>query len=263
MKPKNKTKVGCFITVRTGSTRLPQKAVLLIRRRSTIEHLIDRTKLVEGADIIVLCTSTKPEDDILEEMAKRNKIKCFRGSENDKLARWLGATDKYKVDFFVTVDGDDLFCDPELIDLAITQMKENPCDFQEIPDTVEPFLICGGSARCISTRALRKVCKIKNTDDTEMMWVYFTRTGLFKTRYLKVDNPIFYNKNIRATLDYKEDLDFFARVMDEFNTDVNNIPLRSIIQLINKKPEIARINFFRQQEFLDNQKKKIKLILKK
>jgi len=258
----NELKFGCLITVRTSSTRLPQKALLKIRGRSAIEHLIDRTKLVKGKDLIVLCTSTNPEDDILKEIAKRNGIKCFRGSLSDKLVRWLGAADKYGIDYIVTVDGDDLFCDPELIDLAIAQMRKNPCDYQETPDTVKPYLVCGGSARCISVKALRKVCEIKDTDDTEMIWDYFMKTGLFNTRYLKVDDLIFHNPNIRATLDYKEDLDFFTKVMNEFNTDVNNIPLRRIVELINRKPEIAEINFFRQQEFLDNQKKKTKLILK-
>ena len=50
-----------FITVRTGSTRLPQKALLKIHDHSTIEHLIKRVKRSKLADIIVLCTTNLPE----------------------------------------------------------------------------------------------------------------------------------------------------------------------------------------------------------
>lgn len=254
-----KPNIACFITVRTGSSRLPNKALLKIRGKSIIEHLIDRVKLVKNADKIVLCTSSRQEDNVLEKIARKNKIDFFRGSLEDKLERWLGAARKFNIDYFVTVDGDDPFADPYLIDLAIKQMKEKPCDFLNIPHD----LACGGAEFCISTSALEKVCDIKDTHDTEMMWVYFTETGLFNVRDLKVDNPIYYNKNIRMTLDYKEDLDFFKRVFDEFNTNINNIPLKDILKLIRKKPEIAKINFFRQKEFLENQKKKTKLVVKK
>lgn len=251
-------KFACFITVRMGSTRLPRKALLPIRGRSIIEHLIDRTKLVKGGDLIVLCTSTRSEDDILEEIARKNEIECFRGSAEDKLARWLGAAEKFDVDYFVTVDGDDPFADPELIDLAIAQMRQNPCDFINIPQT----LVCGGAEYCISLAALKKVCEVKNTDETEIMYTYFTDSGLFNVRDLRVDDRIFHNSNIRMTLDYQEDFDFFKRIFDELNIDVNSIPLRRIIELINRKPEIAKINFFRQEQYLANQKLKTKLLIK-
>ncbi|MDP2932966.1 MAG: hypothetical protein Q8N81_02435, partial [bacterium] len=185
-------------------------------------------------------------------------IDCFRGSLEDKLIRWNGAVEKFHVDYFVTVDGDDTFADPELIDLAIEQMLANPCDFLKIPRD----LVCGGAEFCISSSALKKVCEIKDTSDTEMMWVYFTDTGLFDVRDLLVSDPIFHNPKIRMTLDYPEDLEFFKRVFDEFNTDRNDIPLRKILELIARKPEIAEINFFRQEQFLQNQKNKTKLIVK-
>ena len=55
---------------------------------------------------------------------------------------------------------------------------------------------------------------------------------------------------------------FFKRVFEEFHTNYNDIPLRQIMELMVSKPDIPEINFFRQQEFLENQKKKTKLILK-
>ncbi|MFZ3058099.1 MAG: hypothetical protein WA102_00045, partial [Candidatus Methanoperedens sp.] len=114
-------KKAIFITVRTGSTRLPEKALLKINDRSTIELVIDRVKRSQKAEIIVLCTTEAKNDDILCEIAKENAILFFRGSAEDKLMRWKGAAEEYDVEFFVTSDGDDLLCDPELIDLAFEQ----------------------------------------------------------------------------------------------------------------------------------------------
>jgi len=247
-----------FITVRTGSTRLPNKWDLKIGGRRMIEHIIDRTKLIRGMDKIILCTSTDSADDILEQIANDNHIDCYRGSLEDKLARWKGAAEKFGVDYIVTVDGDDPFFGTELLEAAITQMKNDPCDFLAVPDG----LVCGGAEFCFSVPALKRVCEIKDTSDTEMMWVYFIKTGLFKVRDLKVEDKIYFNDYTRLTLDYIEDFNFFERVFEEFHADKNNIPLKSILELLERKPEIAKINYFRQQEFLDNQKKKTKLVLK-
>lgn len=253
-----KATFACFITVRTGSTRLPNKWGLRIKGRRMIEHVIDRTKLIKQTDRIVLCTSTDPSDDILEQIAKENKIDFFRGSLEDKLMRWRDAAEKFNVDYIVTVDGDDPFFGVELIDSAITQMKNNPCDFLNVP----AGSICGAAEFCFSAAALNKVCQIKDTNDTEMMWVYFTKTGLFNVRDLDIKDRIYFDKPIRLTLDYIEDFKFFERVFEEFGAVKNDIPLIEIIKLLDQKSEIAEINWFRQTEFLDNQKKKTKLILK-
>ena len=55
-----------FITVRTASSRLPQKCLLSIRGKRVIEHVIDRAKLINGLASVVVCTSMEPEDDVLE-----------------------------------------------------------------------------------------------------------------------------------------------------------------------------------------------------
>src|SRR5580692_2049369 len=100
-----------FITVRTSSTRLPKKCLLPFGDARTIEFLIRRLKRSRLAEVIILCTTENPEDDILCRIAGQEGILFFRGSEKDKLARWNGAAQRYNVDFFVTADGDDLFCE--------------------------------------------------------------------------------------------------------------------------------------------------------
>ena len=47
-----------FITVRSGSTRLPNKATLGIGDKATIEYVIQNAKRSKYADKVVLCTTT-------------------------------------------------------------------------------------------------------------------------------------------------------------------------------------------------------------
>lgn len=244
-----------FITVRTGSTRLPNKALLMIEGKTTIEHLIDRAKRSKLSDKIVLCTTTLPEDDVLCHIAVKNDIYYYRGSVEDKLERWNGAAKKHGVEFFVTADGDDLFCEPELIDLAFEQYNKNKCDFIKADGVV-----CGSFTYGIKTSALKKVCKIKDSENTEMMWVYFEDTGLFKVQELENVPREFYRSDIRMTLDYQDDYFFFKEVIGSFDTE--DFCLRDIIGLIDRKPEIKEINLYLEEEWKKNQLEKTNLVLK-
>ena len=58
-----------FITVRTGSKRLPNKALLKINEKETIVHLMERMKKSHRTDLVVLCTSTNDNDKILRKMS--------------------------------------------------------------------------------------------------------------------------------------------------------------------------------------------------
>ncbi|KPJ57010.1 hypothetical protein AMJ49_03150 [Parcubacteria bacterium DG_74_2] len=251
-------KKAIFITVRTGATRLPKKCLLKIQGLTTIQHLIRRVKKSKLADIIVLCTTELKEDNVLCEIAKKEKIECFRGSVLDKLERWKGAAEKFNVEFFVTADGDDLFCEPELIDIAFKQYEKNKPDFIE-----GKGLACGAFTYGIKTKALQKVCEIKGTDDTEMMWVYFKDTDLFNCEILEGVDKIYKRPEIRITLDYPDDFKFFKTVIENLGKIKKDFSLRDVIKYLDQHPEIIKINQYLQKKFEKRQKEKTKLILKK
>jgi spore coat polysaccharide biosynthesis protein SpsF (cytidylyltransferase family) len=249
-----------FITVRTDSTRLPNKALKEILGIPTIELVILRAKQVKGVDAVQSLIS--PDEACRRSVvaiADRNGINWHRGSVEDKLDRWLGATKKYSIDCFVTMDGDDLLCDPELIGLAIDQMESGTVDFIRAPRD----LICGSFTYCLKSSALQKVCDVKDTNDTEMMWTYFEDTGLFAVADLDVSDLVFFSREIRLTLDYQEDFEFFSRIFEHFQAKKNDVPLRDIVQFLSGHPEIVAINAFRQKDFRENQKRKTKLVIKK
>ncbi|MCX5706020.1 MAG: hypothetical protein NTZ92_08210 [Candidatus Omnitrophica bacterium] len=247
-----------FITVRSGSKRLPQKCLLKINGKANIVRLITRLKMSKEADIIVLCTTTLPEDNRLCEIAENKGIFYYRGSIEDKLDRWNGACQKFDVEFFVTADGDDLLCEPELIDLAFNQYKNTVADFIE-----GKGLICGAFTYAIKAAALKKVCEIKNTSDTEMMWVYFTDTGLFNVQELQNIPEIFKRPEIRMTLDYDEDLVFFKTIIESLEKENKDFTLRDVVAFLDKNPQVIMINQFLQERFLANQKAKTKLVIKR
>ena len=251
-------KKAIFITIRKDSSRLPGKAVRDIHGSKVMEMVIKRAKLTKNFDEIIVCTSTRSIDDEIEEVSLAQGVKVFRGSLQDKLERWNGAAKKYDIDYIVTFDGDDLFCEPKLLDMGAEQIEKRELDFIEAPQGI----ICGAFTYAFTADVLNKVCEIKDTNDTEMMWPYFRDTGLFKTGVLENVDSIYFSDDIRCTLDYPEDYEFFARVFDHFDCTDNDVGLDKIARWLHDNPEVAKINIGRQQDFLDNQKRKTHMELK-
>lgn len=251
-------KTAIFITIRLDSSRLPEKTMKTILGKPVLEHIVQRAKLAKNFEEIVVCTTERELDDQVADLAQRLDVKVFRGSLEDKLERWNGAAKQYDVDYIVTFDGDDLFCEPVLLNMGADQIRAGKYDFLEAP----LGLICGAFTYAFTAKALEKVCEIKDSTDTEMMWTYFKDTGLFRTGYLENVEDVYFGDEYRLTLDYPEDFEFFTKVFEHFQCVNNDVPLKEIVAYFQEHPEIPKINIGRQQEFLDNQKKKTKLVLK-
>lgn len=237
---------GILVTVRTGSSRLPRKALAEVHPgMRAIDFILTRVSSL-GVPV-VLCTTRLPEDDILEIAARDHGVLCFRGSVEDKLDRWLQATRVHGVDVFVTADGDDLFCDPELLRSGLDHLRITGADFIECP-TVP----CGAFTYGMTAQAVQRVCDIKKSTDTEMMWTYFKDTGLFNLSTLPVLDERLQRPNYRLTLDYPEDLEFFRIVIGHFGGRTN-ISMLEIVTFLDAHPEVRAVNAFRQQDFLANQ----------
>ena len=95
-----------------------------------------------------------------------------------------------------------------------------------------------------------------------MLWVYFTETGLFNVAQLHVAER-FCRDDIRMTLDYKEDYDFFSTVIEHLTLKGSNFDLDDIVRLIDENPHIKQINLHKHREWKKNQLKRTSLVLKK
>ena len=245
-----------FISVRMDSTRLPSKAILKVYDTPSIELLIDNLKKSKKADNIILCTTNEPNDDILCQIAKRKNIHFFRGSTEDKLLRWKGACEKFKVKFFVNVDGDDLFFDHGLADLVFEQQSKEPVDFIDGRGLYND--VYG-----ISLSGINKVCENKKNSDTEFIKVYFDKINhIIKTSKLKNIPAKYIKKNIRMTLDYDDDLQFFTEVVKHFKQKKEEMSFENILRFLNDNPSVVQINWHREENWKNNQDKMIEKITK-
>ena len=78
------------------STRLPGKILNLLDGTNTsLLYTINQLKECESLDKIVVATTVNTEDDIIENLAKKNKIDVFRGESDDVLSRYYHCAKYY------------------------------------------------------------------------------------------------------------------------------------------------------------------------
>jgi len=212
--------------------------------RPVIEHMILRVKHAHVPKLFILCTTVLPEDDVFEEIACRCDIEIFRGHPTDILQRWLDLADHLKAKYFVSAEADDVFCDPEYIDMVARELETD--DYDYITCKGLPF---GVTPTGIKVAALRKICAIKNEEDTQGQERYFTKTGLFNVKNIHVEDAELNQPDVRMTLDYEEDYDFFKAVFDHLSVRDGFFSLREILQILRIHPEIARINEKMQEKY--------------
>jgi len=227
-------KIGLFLTARVSSSRLPKKMLLEINGKPALWYLIQRMKNVQKANLKIVCTTTEKGDDEIEKIAKDNGFICFRGDVEDVLLRYLKAASFYGVEFFVNVDGDDLFCSTEYVDKIIESYQSSKADYIYVSG-----LPLGGAPIGVKVEALREVCNLKVEKDTQGWGKYFKESGLFNCLKLEAEENL-RRENYRMTLDYEEDYEFFKRVI--LSLGLENLSLEKIIKFLDENPKIVEIN---------------------
>lgn len=234
---------GALVTVRLGSSRLPRKALQTIRGRTVLDRLVQRIRLAQRPETLLICTTTLAEDDEIVEEARRLDANVFRGDAEDVLSRWLGAARAHDLDLIVACDGDDMFCDPVHVDHVIARHVETGADYVTCQGL--PF---GTAATGIATSALARVCALKKETNTEGQGRFFADERFVSHATVAAPESV-RHAEARLTLDYPEDLELLTAIVDELEDDGRPFSLDAIVSLLRERPDLVAINADRQAEY--------------
>lgn len=236
--------IPSFITVRTASTRLPQKCLLPFGDGNVLEHIIRRSRYYVLDPIV--CTTLDSSDDIIEDIAKKENVRCFRGSTVNKLKRWLDCCNHFHLERFHTVDADDPFFDGNEVKRSFALLDKG---YDMVCPSVSSSSGGASVGYSLTREIIAKACALINEDeDTEMMWHYLDKVkGLKKIILAENDqNPI----KVRLTIDYEEDywlLQTVRRILG------NLAPRKEVNELFRRNPDLYKINWFRNKEWKQGQ----------
>lgn len=240
-------KTGLLISIRNKSKRFPGKVLKEFHGQTVTEHLIDRMKTAKLVDAVIIATSPDPRDAVFDGMARKKGIGVFKGSKEDKLKRYLDCASAFGLDAVIIVDGDDVLCFPEFAEKTAARLREGGCEVVFTKD-----LPLGAASSGLTKEALEKVMEMKDEQDTEVWGGYFT-TGAFKVCYIEPAEEIFRHPEIRMTLDYEEDYEFFKAVFDELYPETPAFTSRGLMELLTRgKPGLNRLTVEAQKKYEAN-----------
>ena len=249
-------KIGFLITARLKSTRLPKKLILKLNGSEVIRHMIDRLKLSSVLDSIIICTSNNPQDEPLIKIAIEEGIDYFLGDADDVILRLYNASTEFGLDYAINITADCPLVSIEYIEKIVESYKETNADFIRCLDLPHGFYPFG-----LKIDAMKKVCKIKKSKETEVWGRYFTDTGLFKVVDLEIPKDYIRRDN-RLTLDYPDDFKFFQELFNHFGVDTYKASMSEIIKYLDENPQIVEINKYCEEMYKKRWESQNKLVLK-
>lgn len=238
-------KIGFLITARLKSSRLPFKLLMDLNGKSMVERVIDRSKAVAGISEIILCTSNNKQDKPLAEIAKKNNIYYFLGSEPDVLQRLYDAAVFFDLDYIINITGENPLFSIHEANRVVDSIKNNQSDFTYIEG-----LPIGCAVYGIKVKALQVVCEIKKEIDTEIWGPLINRPDIFKIDCIET-KEYFKRPKLRLTNDYFEDYQLMQAIFNNFPIK-HNPSLYEALQVLDSNQEYLDINSERKQAALAN-----------
>ena len=184
-------KTIAIIQARLTSKRFPSKVLKKIGGRTLIQLINERLRLSKYLDDIVFSIPNNIQNKRLESHLIENKIKYYKGSENNVVIRYLKTAKKFRADNIIRVTADCPLVDPKMLDQMLHTFKKNKIDYlANIRDPLNKhdkyFYPDGFDLEIFTTKCLEKsIKKIKTKYDKEHVTTFIRNSNLFKKQFVK------------------------------------------------------------------------------
>jgi len=243
-------KIDIIIEARMDSKRLPGKVLLPIVGRPALELMIERLKHVRRVSEIIVATTKKKVDNSIANLAYKNGVRCYRGSENDVLKRVLEGAQFFNTDIIVEITGDNPLADPALVDSMISKFLELGSSIDFLSNDVGCYndnfkfeFPLGLNVKIFSTSILKdSESRAKHPVDREHV-VNFILKNLDRYRVHNYKpQGLYFRPDIRFTMDYKEDYILIKHVYENLYKNNKQFSTEEIFQYLDNNPDIKNIN---------------------
>lgn len=240
----NRSSIVTVIQARMGSQRLPNKVMMPLAGKPLLIRLYERVRASKLTNRIVVATTTEKNDDTVVELCINNKIKYYRGSENDLLDRHYKAAFEHSPSAVVKIPSDCPLIDPNIIDKVLKHYINNSNNFDFVSNLHPPSYPDGNDVEVISMDALKVAWqnakrKLEREHTTPYFW---ENPDKYRIGNVLWETGRDYSMSHRFTIDYPEDYQFIKKVYDELFDETRMFTLDDILELLDRKPEIKNIN---------------------
>jgi spore coat polysaccharide biosynthesis protein SpsF len=237
---RKRKKIAAIIQARIGSTRLPGKVLIPILGKPMLWYIINRLKHSKLIDTIVIATTTDKKDMAIVKFCRQNRIHCYRGDENDVLARYYQAAKKYRAGVIVRITADCPLIDPSVSDKIIKRfLKSKNTDYAS--NTLKRSYPRGLDTEVFSLTVLEKAFReAKELYQREHVTPYiYGHPQVFCLASIKNNKDFSF---LRWTVDEKRDLEFVREIYKKLYRKRKIFLMKDIVNLLQEEPYLMKIN---------------------
>jgi spore coat polysaccharide biosynthesis protein SpsF len=234
-------KIVTTIEARMTSSRLPGKVLLPVLGKPMLHHLTERLREVPSVHEIILATTVNPADDLLANFATDEGMRTYRGSENDVMARVIGAAESAEADVIVEITGDCPLMDPDIVEQAVQMYLNHRAAYvgnacvRSYPD--------GMDVQVFSLEALKLSASMTDDPlDHEHVSLHMrNHPEIFPHLHL-IAPPSLHWPELGLTLDEEEDYLLIKKIFETLHPVNPCFSCLDVIQLLKGNPDWLAIN---------------------
>jgi spore coat polysaccharide biosynthesis protein SpsF len=237
-------KIVTVIQARTSSNRLPNKIFLPLTGKPLLLRMYERVAASKLKGTIVIATTTDKSDDKVEALCKEYQLICYRGHSTDLLDRHYQTAKLFNADAVVKIPSDCPLIDSNVIDKVLQFYIDNPNKYDYVSNLHPATYPDGNDVEIFSMKALvNALVNAKRNMEREHTTPYFWENpDKFRIGTVDWESSLDYSMSYRFTIDYEKDYNFIKSVYDELYPLNNIFTLEDILDLLERKPEIKKIN---------------------
>ena len=216
-----------LIEARYDSTRLKGKILLNLNDEfKTIDFVIQNllaSKKLNNSNVYLLTSKKKSNDKIIHYIKKKYQIGIYRGPEENVYLRIYNFVKDKKIDNIIRVTGDNPLIDPVIIDKFIDNFEKNKSHYMSIRsmEHTKNWNEKSDFPEGISLEIFKKIQflnlkkKINKKNFSYPTWFFFNSVDkkLLKKKFEVFGKYKKINKEMRVTLDTREDLKFLRKII--------------------------------------------------
>lgn len=231
-------RIVAIIQARMGSTRLPGKALEKIAGMTMLERVVRRTAASRLISEVTVATTVSPHDDVISDASSGIGCRCFRGSEQDVLDRYLRAAVEFEAEIVVRITSDCPLIDAVVVDRVIAAFLDEAPDYAS--NTLERTYPRGLDTEVLSRAALDRAWReadqpYQREHVTPFIW---QQPSLF--RLLSVTDSEDHSCH-RWTVDTIDDLQFVRSIYERW-PNREEPGWRDVLHMVDSDPDLASIN---------------------
>lgn len=241
MSQAKRPRVVATIEARMGSSRLPGKVLMPALGEPMLMHLVRRLRAVPSIDEVVIATTTSPADEPIAAFAESAGIACFRGSEDDVLARVIAAGESAGAQVLVEITGDCPVIDPDLVEQTIRMYLQHEVDYAS--NSIVRSYPDGMDTQVISMAALKASASLTSDPlDREHVSRYlWQRPQQYRIVHL-VAPPSLHWPGLGLTLDEQGDYLLLKKIIETLSPSGPLFSCLDMIRLLKANPSWLELN---------------------